>query len=376
MNLQPSPSLGRPIRQEGPAELGKATRHCLEDSVRAGQTDEALRWLDYLLEEQRIIRDLNSVWLWYLVRYVLDRRGDGGWESLVRESLAPWIGTTAGLQGHPGASVSAAFPHAVLRVPGAAWDFHVRAGDKRYTLTLGPPAEHEQRWAERRGQIESAIRAGSGDRLRPLLDEHTVEARFVHDIYGDWDWALLTVIGRAWGEEIIGDVLRETQEPWLADRYRRSQQMSAHEALQLAVEGMRGHFAGPERTGDVTVTDEPDRYVMSFDPCGSGGRMRRGDPTGLGGSRVEPPYNFLNIKGAYPWTWNRKGVCAYCAHCAVALQLVPIEKIGHPLRMVEYPEKAGEQCRWIIYKRPELFPDEAYTSVGKEPPTRAGGARR
>jgi hypothetical protein len=36
--------------------------------------------------------------------------------------------------------------------------------------------------------------------------------------------------------------------------------------------------------------------------------------------------------------------------------------------MVQYPEQAADPCRWIVYKRPELFPAEAYTSVGKEPP--------
>jgi hypothetical protein len=370
MSLQLSPTLGRAIRQDPPTGLGRPTRLLLEEAVRAGQTDEALRWLDYLLEEQRIVRDLNRVWLWYLVRYILDRRGDGDWEPLIRDSLAPWIGTTAGLEGQP-AAVSAVAPHAILRVPGAPWDFHVTESDRCYTLTLGPPAVHEQRWAERRGQIEAAIRAGQGDRLRTLLDQHIDEARLVHDIYGDWDWALLTIIARYWGEQILGDVLRATQEPWLAERYRRSRQMSAEEALQLAVEGMRGHLAGPRRTGEVAVSEEADRYVMSFDPCGSGGRMRRGDPAGGGGSRLDPPYRFLNIQGAYPWTWNRKGVCAYCAHCAVALQLVPIETLGHPLRMVEYPQQAGEPCRWIIYKRPELFPAAAYTSVGKVPPDRA-----
>jgi hypothetical protein len=203
---------------------------------------------------------------------------------------------------------------------------------------------------------------------RQWLDQQLSEERLVHDIYGDWGWALLTVIGRRWGEEILGEVLRVTQQPWLATRYERIQQMSAEEALQLAVEGMRGHFAGPRRDGEVTVVEEPARYVMSFDACGSGGRMRRGDPVTGSGSRLEPPYNFMNVEGAYPWTWNRKGVCAYCAHCAVALQIMPIEQMGYPMRMVEYPEDPSEPCRWIIYKRPERFPDEAYIAVGKVPP--------
>ena len=200
------------------------------------------------------------------------------------------------------------------------------------------------------------------------MDEQLREELLVHDIHGDWNWALFSIIIRAWGEEGFGEVLHVTQKPTLGRRYERAAEMSAEEALQLAVEGMRGHFGGPGRVGEVTVEEHADRYVMSFDPCGSGGRMRRGDPVWGSGSRLAPPYSFVNIQGAYPWTWNRKNVCAYCAHCAVGLQIMPIEQMGHPMRVTDYPDEADEPCRWTIYKSPELIPPEAYTSVGKPPP--------
>jgi hypothetical protein len=128
---------------------------------------------------------------------------------------------------------------------------------------------------------------------------------------------------------------------------------------------MRGHLSGPNRAGTITVTEEPDRYVLSFDACGTGGRMRRGDPLVGSGSRLEAPYHFLNVRGAYDWTWNRSGVCAYCAHCSVVNQILPIEGLGRPMRMTEYPENADDPCRWIIYKDRDSFPDQAFISVGK-----------
>jgi hypothetical protein len=52
----------------------------------------------------------------------------------------------------------------------------------------------------------------------------------------------------------------------------------------------------------------------------------------------------------------------------MALQIMPIEELGYPMRVTEYPENPGDPCHWIVYKRPELIPAEAYTAVGKGPP--------
>lgn len=370
-SLRLSPGLDRPIRQDAPGNLGVPTRQLFDAAVQAGDQAEALRLLDYLLQECFIIRDLNSVWAWYLVEYILQRRGRAAWEPLLAESLAPWIGTTAGLPGCPVATVHVNDRNARLLVSGIARDFHLTEGETRYQLTLGHAADQACRWSGRRQALEAAVQQGDGSAVQRLLDEQLLEERLVHDIYGDWAWSLLSVIGRAWGEAILGEVLRVTEEPWLATRYEKLPRLSLEESVQLAVEGMRGHFAGPGRSGRLDVVEEPERYVISFDPCGSGGRMRRGDPVTGSGSRLDPPYSFLVIQGAYPWTWNRKGVCAYCAHCAVVMQLLPIEKMGHPMRMVEYPDDAGQPCRWIVYKRPDGYPDAAYVSVGKEPPSRS-----
>ena len=70
--LQLSSALGRPVRQDPPADLGKPTRHLFDAAVQAGDQAEALRLLAYLFNECYIIRDLNSVWAWYLVGYILE----------------------------------------------------------------------------------------------------------------------------------------------------------------------------------------------------------------------------------------------------------------------------------------------------------------
>jgi len=372
--LQFSQLLGRPIRQDRPADLGRSTGALLDEALARGDTAEARAYLDYLFQERAIIRQLNAVFAWHLAKYVLDRQGEGFWPSLVEQTLAPWITASAGIANSPQAMVSTTPAHGTTgraaRVTAGSNSFDVVEQDGQYQIAIGPLPEQLERWTRRRQSLTTLLAQPDREEISRLLAEQLREELIVHDIYGDWDWALMSWICRTWGEAGFGDVLRITQDPWLKPRYQRVTQMTAEESLQLSVEGMRGHFAGPGRTGELTVVDEPDRYVMSFDACGSGGRMRRGDATTDSPSRLGPPYNFLNLDEAYPWTWSRKGVCAYCAHCAMALQIMPIEELGHPMRVTEYPENADDPCRWIVYKKPELIPDEAYAVVGKTPPKR------
>ena len=366
--LRFSRGLDRIVRQDPPTRLGTPTRHLLVAAVQKGRVEEAAQWVDYLLLELANVRSIFGVWDWHMAAYYLNRAGSEAWARLVRESMAPWIGTTAGLTDARPAEVTAEGRDARLSLPGVPRVFHLAERGQQYHLTLGHPAAQEVRWTEWRASVETAIRAGDSPAVGHLLDAHLAEARLIHDVLCDWAWALLTVIARMWGEPVLGDVLRVTEEPWVTVRYEKIRELSVADALRLTVEGMRGHFSGPGRRGEISVVEEADRYVLSFDACGTGGRMRRGDPVVGSGSRLAAPYNFLNVAGAYDWTWNRKGVCAYCAHCAVVNQILPIEKLGRPMRMTLYPENPGDPCRWIIYKNPDGFPDDAFTQVGRKKP--------
>jgi hypothetical protein len=118
------------------------------------------------------------------------------------------------------------------------------------------------------------------------------------------------------------------------------------------------------------VAEEDDRWILSFDPCGSGGRMRRSDPARGQTPRTEAPFSFAVTEEAHDWSWGRKGVCLYCAHCAVVNEIIPIESLGTPMRMTENPENPDDKCRWTIYKSPDAVPDWVYERVGKQPPAR------
>ncbi|MDF2823600.1 MAG: hypothetical protein K0R68_1008, partial [Mycobacterium sp.] len=120
-----------------------------------------------------------------------------------------------------------------------------------------------------------------------------------------------------------------------------------------------GHLCGPRRDGAFSVTEESDRWVISFAPCGSGGRT------------FESAFDSRRVTTErHDWAWNTVGVCLYCAHCCQLQQRVPIARLGFPLRVVEPPTDAEPVCTWSIYKDPRDVPDAAYTSVGFDPPRR------
>ena len=146
------------------------------------------------------------------------------------------------------------------------------------------------------------------------------------------------------------------------------------EQVAITAEIMRSHDCGPNQDGAVLVIEEQDRYIIRMDPCGSSGRMRRGDPVDGTPSRLEAPYNFGVTKEAHDWSWGQAGVPYYCLHCAVN-KILPMEWDGHPLWVMDYDTDPEKPCQWCFYKSFDLIPEHYYTRLGfKKPTSEAGGA--
>jgi hypothetical protein len=322
--LSYSPLLERRIRVGAAESLGTPTGELAVEALRVGDRPAAREYVEYMAEEAARIFLLFSTWIEHLLEFGRSHV----------EDFEPGLERLRELIGAPPPIVEPSAP-----------------GRRELGEALRAAAEGS------RDELEAA--------LATLRDAHTD----VHDAQADWCWGLLTLFRDALGEERMDEVFRVTQGKWLAERYARYDTMTPEESFQLTIEGMRGHYCGRLRDGRVDVLEDDEKWVMSFDPCGTGGRMRRGDPARDQSPRDEPPYNFAVTNEAHDWSWNRKGVCLYCAHCAVVNEILPIEATGAPMRVTEYPEEPGQPCRWTIYKRPELVPDEAYGRVGRERPS-------
>ena len=213
-----------------------------------------------------------------------------------------------------------------------------------------------------------AIDAGDGEQAKRLMESFRYEQQIIQDIYVDWIWAMLTWVQNRVGEPQVETIMRETLGSWASERYANYLDLSFEERVALTVEGMRGHLSGPGRLGNIEVTDEGERTVVAFDPCGSGGRARRGDPERGISPAVDRP-EFGSSRDAHDWTWQEQGVCLYCSHCSLINEILPIERLGFPMRVTEYPRDADDKCRWILYRDPKQIPAEAYERVGKVKPS-------
>ncbi len=166
------------------------------------------------------------------------------------------------------------------------------------------------------------------------------------------------------GERSLGALWAELQADGISEygRYALSHQpwdVSFAQLTQIAIEGMHAHYGGPERIGEVLVTEHADRVELSFAPCGSGGQLVDAELFGT-------------TKERYPFAWNKIGVCHYCVHCCVLQQLEPIRNLGYPGRVIDPPLAPGDQCRWTIYRDLQSVPERAYTDVGEAPPSPGG----
>jgi hypothetical protein len=197
------------------------------------------------------------------------------------------------------------------------------------------------------GYIDIAVRLAGEDRLREL-----------------WDFLLAD-----WYQAHASRYASDNQ-PWSASR---SQLMIA------ILDGFHAHLAGTDRQGDIEVIEEVDRIGFRFAPCGSGGRSL--DPAITDGVPMAgPPFGFAVTQQPHDWSWNKVGVCSYCIHCCLLNEVMPIEELGFPTRVIDAPiwtDGSGDtSCTWWVYNDPSLIPDDVYARVGKSPSRRPQGRRR
>ena len=188
-----------------------------------------------------------------------------------------------------------------------------------------------------------AIQAGKVDEALELIDYNYTEGIILHDGMISFLEETFNYLATNFGEEEVEKVLRHRYEPRMADWL--STASSVREVLQRCAEFQRSHYS------NITIVEEPDRYVTTCDPCGSGGRLRRTRSVEV-------------TKKAYPWSWSKSGVPYYCTHCSIMWEIVPIELRGYPIRITLPGDRPEDPCIHLFYKKPELIPEDYFTRVG------------
>lgn len=193
--------------------------------------------------------------------------------------------------------------------------------------------------------IRDAIKAGRTEEALALLDYSLAGTkRLVASLTLGREMLLAQLAG--FGDEQVEKFHRERYTPLVKQWIVRTP--GPLESMEVFAETFRVMGSG------LTYREEPDRYVMTLDPCGTGGVMRR-------------TMEVQKFDKAYPWTWSKRGVSHYCSHCCTFQEILPIEMRGYPICVTQYSDDPRQPCVHLYYKSPELIPDEYFTRIGQTP---------
>jgi len=354
-SLSFSPAIGKRVRSGDWADQARPTLDLARDALaeagdefglKAAHREVAAQLVDSFMEEAKVVYVIYKVWTagfldWLAAQGVTEAERDAELARL---------------------SALLAYPDGSALEPAARWE------------ELGAQA----------GRLGNRIRAYdiSVADAELALDALSEGWRRLHDRYADLMAGVLAFVARRFGEASLEGCYRAVLEPYIQERYMpfdvrvHPYASTIERNLYLVLEAMRAHLCGPDRDGTLELEEHEDRYVVRFDPCGSGGRSMRGDEVEGTGSRVLAPYEFGVTHERHDWAWNQEGICYYCAHCCFALEKLPVERWGHPVRVVDPPVWGGSPeaastrrtCAWTVYKSLEAIPESAYERIGHRKP--------
>ena len=254
-----SDDLGKRVRAGDWADQSVSTVTKIEEAVAGGRGEEAAQLVDYFMEEAKVVYLIYEIWM---------------------AGFVEWLG----LQGVSDAERDAelgrlqqllALPDGRAFEPLPVWE------------ALGAAA----------GVLASRLRIGRGGEGLDALREGW---RVLHDRYVDLISGLLAYIARRFGEAALEPCYRHVLEPYIEERYmpfdlrERDYEQTLFRNLYTTFEAMRAHLCGPGRRGDLEFEEDDDKWVVKFDPCGSGGRSSRGDPVEGTPPRPQPPYELAS----------------------------------------------------------------------------------
>jgi len=109
--------------------------------------------------------------------------------------------------------------------------------------------------------VREAIQAGKREEALELLDYVSNEVKVMHDTEHSLAEAASAYIADKMGEEELERFWRELMENSVIPSFLSAQTLE--DVIRQTAECQRGHF------GAVSVTEEPDRYIVTYRPCGS-----------------------------------------------------------------------------------------------------------
>ncbi|MEW6440509.1 MAG: hypothetical protein AB1640_06175 [bacterium] len=153
------------------------------------------------------------------------------------------------------------------------------------------------------------LREGRLDGIEDLLRDHHRRWRPLHDFLNLWVTLLESAVLRRYGVECVSDLVAETYIRMWQSAYKLYGSLDDRTSLRLIAHTWHYHQA------TFRVEEEEDRFKFTLDPCGSGGRLFRGE---MGDRAPRYGYGLSLADAPHPCTFFRKDFPIYCSHCALS----------------------------------------------------------
>ena len=153
------------------------------------------------------------------------------------------------------------------------------------------------------------LRQGRLDGIAELLRDHHVHWRPLHDFLNLWVTLLESIMLRRYGVEYVNDLVSGTYIPMWQGSYKLYGSLDDRTTLRMLAHTWYYHQA------TFQVEEEEDRFKFTLDPCGSGGRLFRGE---MGEETPRYGNGLSLVDSAHLCTFHRKGFPVYCTHCALS----------------------------------------------------------
>ncbi len=205
-------------------------------------------------------------------------------------------------------------------------------------------------------KVRGAIERGDKEEAKALLEEGVKNVYQLRGILMNFIDAFQTALAEKTGEEAVHQTMRnicnENMMPLFGQKFPR---LTTEERIRDRA------YAWAVRHGvSIDIEEDDEKFIFKL-PCDTGGVLAAKPESG-------------RTKQAYPWSSGEKDVGYYCAHCALAAEVMAIEQVGYPFWINFPPKKAGELCIQYHYKDTGKVPEKYYRRAGKTKP--AKGAKR
>jgi hypothetical protein len=258
--IEYSPIVGRRIRLGNWEDQKISTYRKIREALEDGRWDDAAELGNYFVDEARVCFAIYRTWIPDLSAFLREN-------GVSREDVD---------------AANAEITSKLALPDGAPWD----------------PYRQWHAFVTEVEEFVALVHREQRDEAIAKLAELKETWRRCHDRDVDHTYGLMSEIVERLGESSIGPMWDKVLLPLFTWRYEKfdidkhAWEEGLETLMLVACEAMRGHLVGPERTGDFELIETEDRYILRFDPCGSGGRTIRGDWIEGTPARMEPPYNW------------------------------------------------------------------------------------